>query len=370
MGKQKIKFLLVSFVISVFALSGIGIGIFLGLTANELQASVLGLTTRATKKIKHIQLAKRFVAQLADYPEFIEPITICDYTPPEKPEYEGEFINSETKVWTDELGDFSTSLYLKNTGNIAWFSDWSGCPQFPVMRLGTARDRDRASIFYNPGDESWLMPNRITMLEPRVDPGEIATFTINANAPRVSDIFREYFQPVVEAKQWLDRKEETAQLDIYVGDVGSEEEKALFYLRKSEQASALDINGQPIIDVDISEQKMRFKLGDTVAREYTVSTGTFKTPTPLGKFSILNKQELRIAGKWPHYRMPMWQGFTKWGHGLHGLPYLANDKGIFWNEALNHIGQRVSHGCIRLLPEDAEDLYTLTDIATEMVIHN
>ena len=111
-------------------------------------------------------------------------------------------------------------------------------------------------------------------------------------------------------------------------------------------------------------------MGDTLIREYTVSTGTFNTPTPLGNFKILNKQDLRIARKWPHYHMPQWQGFTKWGHGFHSLPYLANDKGIFWNEALTHIGQRVSHGCIRLLPEDAEDLYSLTEVGTEMVIHS
>lgn len=295
--------------------------------------------------------------------------TNCAFTLPEKVEYKAEFIAQETKVWAEQGGVFEVSLYVKNTGNIPWFSDTSGCTEEAPMRLGTARVRDRSSIFYNPGDARWINHNRISMLEPRIEPGEIATFRFESHAPYVDDIFREYFQLVLEGKQWLERKEEHAHVDIYIGENYEDNEKQLFYLGASGQASKLDLSGKPYIHVDISEQKLRLNFGDTVVREYLVSTGTFKMPTPLGKFKILNKQDLRIGGSPPHYRMPQWQGFTKWGHGLHALPYLANDKGTFWKEALNHIGQRVSHGCVRLLPEDAEDLYKLTEVEMELEVH-
>ncbi|MEK9132965.1 MAG: L,D-transpeptidase [Patescibacteria group bacterium] len=235
-------------------------------------------------------------------------------------------------------------------------------------RLGTAKEQDRNSIFYNPGDLAWLGSNRIAMSESRIEPGEIATFTFRSVAPYTTDIFREFFQPITENVGWMTAKESTFYVDVSIGEPGYEYDKAVFYLGKSGQASMIDTTQPITINVDISEQKMIIKIGDFVVREYLVSTGTFKTPTPIGKFKILNKQELRIAGAYPHYRMPKWQGFTKWGHGLHALPYLANDRGTFWNEALTHIGQRVSHGCIRLLPEDAGELYQLTDVGVEVNI--
>ena len=208
------------------------------------------------------------------------------------------------------------------------------------------------------------------MVEKRVEPGEVATFAFSSYAPRVTDIFREYFQPVIEGKMWFERKPETAHVDIYIGDATDDLERRALFLGSSMQASALDLSGPALVDVDISTQKMQLKFGETIVREYIVSTGTFKKPTPLGHFKILNKQDLRIAGKSPHYRMPMWQGFSKWGHGFHGLPYLVNDQGIFWNEALDHIGRPVSHGCVRLLPEDAEEFFKLTDVGMDVVIHS
>ena len=122
---------------------------------------------------------------------------------------------------------------------------------------------------------------------------------------------------------------------------------------------------------------MRVFLGDTMIRDFLISSGTFQTPTPLGSGKIVDKQDLRISNKYPHYRMPFWHSlaFDKHGgqflgYGFHSLPYLANDKGIFWNEALNHLGQRVSHGCVRIGPEDSEDLYNITQIGTKFLIHD
>lgn len=338
--------------------------------AGRLQTNLLPVESYEKKTKDAQKFLKQFSKDsLSGRPEADEKIN-CAYIAPKKPEYRGEFISPEVRVDTEKGATFTASVYLKNTGNVPWFGDTSGCGGgVSYLRLGTARARDRDSVFYNPGSVEWVQANRIEMVEPRVDPGEIATFSFESHAPKVTDIFREYFQPVFEGKQWLESKEETVHVDIYVGVNDEEAEKKLFYLGQSGQASSLDISGEPEIHIDISEQKLRFQFGITVVREYMVSTGTFRMPTPLGRFKLLNKQELRIGGAKPHYRMPKWQGFTKWGHGLHSLPYLANDKGIFWKEALNHIGQRVSHGCVRLLPEDAEELFTFTEVGMPVVIH-
>ncbi len=360
---KKIHNLLVVALVAVFALGSIGVGIFASRIGNELQANLF-----FTKKKRAKRSTGRFVAQLVIPETILNPLTVCLYASPKKPEYAGEVITNETKVWAQPGGEFETTVYIKNTGNVAWFSDRSGCADTPKMRLGTARARDRASVFFNPGDTRWVSPNRIAMVESRVEPGEIASFSFRSNAPVVDDIFREYFQPLVEGIAWLEKKEALARLDILVGETGVDLERQLFYLGHSGQASSLDLNGDPAIEIDISDQKLQFKFGEHVIREYMVSTGAFRTPTPIGKFKILTKQELRIGGAAPHYRMPYFQKVTQGGVGLHALPYLANDNGVFWNEALNHIGQKVSHGCIRMLPEDAEELYDLTEIEMPVVI--
>lgn len=373
MKKKKLhKLLAVFIIIGIFAgLAGLSL-FFSQFSSEELQASIL--TQNKKIKVKHAKNKRRtadeIIKQLMVPPEILNPLTICTYTPPEKKEYAAEFIAANTQVWAALGGEFETAVYIKNTGNTSWFSDTSGCSGAAYTRLGTSKDQDRNSVFYYPKDPRWLGANRIAMVEPRVDPGEIATFSFTSKAPYVSDIFREYFQPLTENESWMTNSESAGSVDVYVGFVTADQEEKLRYVNKSLQTEAIDLSKNPVLHVDISEQKLRMQFGDTVVREYMVSTGTFKTPTPLGTFSILNKQDLRIGSKAPHYRMPQWQGITPSGVGFHSLPYLANDRGVFWKEALTHIGQRVSHGCVRLLPDDAKDLYALTEVGTPVVIHN
>ncbi|MBI5413808.1 L,D-transpeptidase [Candidatus Peregrinibacteria bacterium] len=367
---QALKALIIIGIAIAIAFGGVAISIILSRVSNEIQASVIKSTKVSRKKITRRSSAGRLLAQLMIPPEILNPLEACTYLPPEKPDYQAEIIEPETDVWSIRKGDFEVTLYAKNTGNVAWFGDLSGCPNTNYVRLGTARDRDHDSVFFNPGDPRWVNANRIKMNEMRVDPGEIASFSFYAFAPDVNDIFREYFQPVLDGKSWIEGRKTFAQLDVYVGSISEEREKALFYLGKSGQAAGIDTSAPQTVEVDLSEQKTYVKLGDAIIREYPVSTGAAKTPTPKGNFKILLKQELRIGSAAPHYRMPFFQMFTEQGAGFHALPYLANDKGVFWNEALNHIGMRVSHGCVRLLDEDAEDLYKLTAMGAGVYVHD
>lgn len=378
MKKTKLHYSLTALLLAVFMFGSVGVGFWADKTSEEIQAGAsivkISPSKPSTKKIKFYKrkssLRRRLVAQLAPTESVDTAMARCMYTPPADPQYTAEFISQETRVWAPSGGDFEATLYVKNTGNTAWFGDASGCSGVSFTRLGTAKERDRASIFYNQTDIRWAQPNRITMIEDRVDPGEVATFSFSGRAQQTSDIFREYFQPVVEGQAWIERTTSTGYLDVYVGEVNPEVEAKLRYVGNSRQASTLDLSGEPVIDIDISEQKLRFKFGNTLVREFTVSTGTFNTPTPIGSYRILNKQELRIGSRSPHYHMPHWQGFTQWGHGLHALPYLANDEGTFWEEALDHIGLRVSHGCVRMLDTDAADLYRLTEIGMLLITHH
>lgn len=381
----KTKFRLIRLLVHVLIFIVFILGFSAFLEARTGMVSVLLARTEkhSVKVVNPNQRLKRIIAEQESNEYFRKRSTeiLCTFAEPEKSLHQGEFVGTKVTKEVEEGEGFTTTFYLKNSGNVPWFSDKAPCgAKVFRMRLGTARDQDRASIFYTKDqyfDMGWVQKNRIAMKENRIDPGQIATFEFTSRAPFQEDIYREYFQPVVEGKAWFTRKEELVYMDVRVGPDHENHEDKLNFLWKSGMASVIDSEAPLNIIVDISDQKMTVRKGDTVIREYLVSTGTFQTPTPLGKGKIHNKQELRIASAYPHYRMPNWQGLAFDRHrgkfigvGFHALPYLANDNGVFWNEALNHIGQRVSHGCIRLLPDDAKDLYSLTALGDEFVVQD
>ncbi|MBD3270185.1 L,D-transpeptidase family protein [Candidatus Peregrinibacteria bacterium] len=285
--------------------------------------------------------------------------------------YDGVHINNEFpgQVEPEEL--FNIKIRVKNTGNMPWFSERSGCDQ-SVVNLGTTRAQDRASIFHAPtvfGDTRWKDSNRIKMKSLRVDPGEIAEFDFLAKAPSDAGLYREYFAPVAENITWIKEDAETT-FDIIVGNPEMDESILQYsrHLQKTTNLLAPEFEGEKLILVDISDQKMFLKIGEHTVKEFPVSTGTYRTPTPFGTTRISLKQDVRVAYAWPHYIMPKFMMFRAGGYGIHALPSLANDGGVFWSEALNHIGTRRSHGCIRLLPKDADFAYKFTDIGTTVTV--
>ena len=130
--------------------------------------------------------------------------------------------------------------------------------------------------------------------------------------------------------------------------------------------------GEKIIHINLSEQEaLLVQDGEIVAR-YPVSSGAWETPTPVGKFEIHRKQTLRVSSQEIPYRMPNYMAFTPSGsHGLHALPYLGDgpQSSNYWYEALDHIGIPVSHGCVRLLPEDAKKLFDEIEVGVPVIIN-
>ncbi|HMR01153.1 MAG TPA: L,D-transpeptidase [Candidatus Gracilibacteria bacterium] len=294
----------------------------------------------------------------------------CDYTKPEKEQHKAAFI-AVRKPGVVEKGElFETKVYIRNMGNTPWFSVASGCAG-PHVSLGTDKDRDRSSSFY-PGaafaDSGWAASNRITMTSDRVDPGYLAEFVFQSRAPQEDGYFREVYTPVVEGLGWLDASLFTSDIRVGNGNIPIENKDLLQYIKVSANLSNYDLEGEKWIQVDISEQKMKLHVGDYVVREFPVSTGKSSTPTPVGTTHIFQKQEVRVGAAWPHYIMPKWMYFRAGGYGIHALPSLGNDGGIFWTEALNHIGSARSHGCIRLLPQDATFAYDFAPIGTKVVV--
>jgi len=295
---------------------------------------------------------------------------LCAYEVPEKEEIKGQFIALRKKGAVKKGEIFQTEVYIRNTGNIPWFSTGSKCTGVTV-NLGTDDKRDRESPFFTDSllwESGWRGKNRIKMTNLRVDPGQLAYFSFWNRAPQEDGYFREIYTPVAEGKTWLDEGKVTSDINVGDGSIPIDNKNILNYIKTSANLSNFNLEGDKWIHVDVSEQKMKVMVGDYLVREFSVSTGAYRTPTPYGETKIFQKQEVRVGGKAPHYIMPKWMQFRSGGYGIHALPSLGNDHGVFWREALNHIGTRRSHGCIRLLPKDAEFMYDFADIGTTVKV--
>ncbi len=297
----------------------------------------------------------------------------CSFTVPEEKVYNAEVITVRRKLRVDPGEVFRVKIFIKNTGNMPWFSKDSSC-NGPRFTIGTSRDQDRASVFYtesapNVEDTNWIAENRAGVDQLRTNPGEIASVTFWSKAPEEPDVYKEYFKPVITGVQWIDDAE--FYFDVMVGETGASVQELrtrIDYANSSGSVMEVPLEGEKILNVDISEQKLYVKLDDYVIRELPVSSGAAATPTPYGETTIQLKQEVRVGSKPPHYIMPYFMWFRAGGYGFHALPSLGNDGGVFWTEALNHIGIPVSHGCVRLLPEDAEWVFGFAEIGTKVIV--
>lgn len=292
----------------------------------------------------------------------------CDYSLPAEPSYSVELqqVNVPTSIEAGTV--FAVDMVFTNTSNSRLFSWDSNCSGMPVLNVGTQKTQDRSSLFA--GNDlaisGWIAYNRIEMTDPYVEPQGTFHVIYQSIAPAGDNIYREFYQPLIEGQAWIG---ESFGVDITVG-VPSEQMKEDIGFVQNVSLSAADLTGlERNIEVELATQTMHVRFGETSVWDLTISSGKASTPTISGNFKILSKQELRIGGESPHYRMPYFQLWDSRGYGIHALPYLTTDGGTFWSEALSHIGIPVSHGCIRTLPDDAVALYDFTDIGTPIWVH-
>lgn len=127
--------------------------------------------------------------------------------------------------------------------------------------------------------------------------------------------------------------------------------------------------GGKAIDVSINDQMMTIIENYQVINKFPVSTGKWDMPTPIGVHQIYNHIPNAYSTPYDLY-MPNWMAITSdGGYGIHGLPYWQYSWGRVY-EGENHLGWRVSHGCIRLSLANAEWLYNWAPNGTPVYIHN
>jgi hypothetical protein len=105
-----------------------------------------------------------------------------------------------------------------------------------------------------------------------------------------------------------------------------------------------------LVTVDKSIQQMTVEVDGRPLYQWPVSTGKAGNyDTPAGKFKAFRMERDHFSKEWDDAPMPFSIFFTQKGHAIHG----SNDT--------KHLGTPASHGCVRLLPANAEKLFALVE---------
>jgi hypothetical protein len=109
------------------------------------------------------------------------------------------------------------------------------------------------------------------------------------------------------------------------------------------------------IFISINQQKLHLYSDGAHVADTSIATGVPSLPTPLGVFSVIQKQVFHRSNIYSDAPMPYMQRITWSGVAMH--------EG-------ESIGHRASHGCIRMPHDFAVRLYHLTRLGTRVIIAN
>ena len=112
------------------------------------------------------------------------------------------------------------------------------------------------------------------------------------------------------------------------------------------------------IDIDLSEQRLYAYQGSTIVRSFLVSTGTWQTPTPVGRFAVWIKLRYTDMSGPGYYLpdVPYTMYFYK-DYGIHGT---------YWH---SNFGTPMSHGCVNMVTEEAGWLFNWSHLGIVVVVH-
>lgn len=109
------------------------------------------------------------------------------------------------------------------------------------------------------------------------------------------------------------------------------------------------------IFISINQQKLHLYSDGMHVADTSIATGVPSLPTPLGVFSVFEKEVFHRSNIYSGAPMPYMQRITWSGVAMH--------EG-------ESIGHRASHGCIRMPHDFAVRLYRLTKLNTRVIIAN
>jgi hypothetical protein len=102
-----------------------------------------------------------------------------------------------------------------------------------------------------------------------------------------------------------------------------------------------------LITINKASQQMSVAIDGVPRYTWPVSTGRSGYATPSGTFTPFRLEEDHYSKEWDEAPMPHSIFFTKVGHAIHGT------------YETKRLGAAVSHGCVRLAPQNAATLFAL-----------
>ncbi len=102
-----------------------------------------------------------------------------------------------------------------------------------------------------------------------------------------------------------------------------------------------------VISISKISQKMTVTVDGEKKYVWPVSTGASGYSTPSGEFRPFRMEADHFSNEWDDAPMPHSIFFTGEGHAIHGSFHVKS------------LGRRVSHGCVRLHPDNAAKLFSL-----------
>src|SRR5262249_50224748 len=102
-----------------------------------------------------------------------------------------------------------------------------------------------------------------------------------------------------------------------------------------------------LITIDKAKQRMTVAVDGSEQYQWPVSTGRGGYSTPSGAFTPVSMNEVWYSKEWDNSPMPHAIFFMKDGHAIHG------------SYEVRTLGKAVSHGCVRIAPNNATILYSL-----------
>lgn len=112
-------------------------------------------------------------------------------------------------------------------------------------------------------------------------------------------------------------------------------------------ASVAPASAAIVITVDKSAQRMSVVVDGVRKYYWPVSTGARTYVTPSGQYTAFRMEKEHYSKEWDDAPMPYSIFFTPQGHAIHG----SNSR----------LGVPLSHGCVRLAPQNAATLFALVE---------
>ena len=106
-------------------------------------------------------------------------------------------------------------------------------------------------------------------------------------------------------------------------------------------------NAGILIQINKMSQRMTVTVDGQMRYTWPVSTGRVGYATPSGSYTAFRMERDHFSKEWDDAPMPYSIFFTGEGHAIHGT------------YDTRHLGRPVSHGCVRLSPQNAATLFAL-----------